>query len=174
MSNKDKNIENGYLDLVKRFIEKERYPKLLIAGLLFVSYNLLCISLLYVSASLRIVIIPLCCICMYVAVHFFITIVREWKVENHPLWKSITKEENEIVWVYAIKKDLMPFGVQYNSTAIINFKTVAKEHFQLYIDYKHLDDVMKALNRILPRATFGYSQEKEQWYIANPNMMWRK
>ncbi|MEM1323628.1 MAG: hypothetical protein AAGG75_25430 [Bacteroidota bacterium] len=101
---------------------------------------------------------------------------RQWRyrqTERHPLLQLLRIRSRRIVWVYSTITQRMPFGVQFSRNAYLHFKLVNGKEWVLSIPEGQIEEVMKALNRRLPHATFGYSQEKEQWYTAHPEMMYK-
>ena len=86
----------------------------------------------------------------------------------------ITQRSREIVWIYSMVIQRMPFGVQFSKQTYVYFKMLNNEEIVVSIPEKDLEGLMKTLNAYLPHATFGYSDDKELWYRADPAMMYQE
>jgi len=86
----------------------------------------------------------------------------------------ITQRSREIVWIYSMVIQRMPFGVQFSKQTYVYFKLLDGEEIVISIPEKNLEELMKTLNAYLPHATFGYSDDKELWYSADPAMMYQE
>ena len=86
---------------------------------------------------------------------------------------KLLKNKEDIVWVYSILTQRMPFGLQINRQAILYFKLIDSNEITLTVPEKDLSDISLFLNQHLPHASFGYTQERAQWYMANPALLLR-
>ena len=86
----------------------------------------------------------------------------------------ITQRSRKIVWIYSMVIQRMPFGLQFSKPTYVYFKMLDGEEIVISIPEKDLVDLMKTLNAYLPHATFGYSDEKELWYRADPALMYQE
>ena len=59
------------------------------------------------------------------------------------------------------------------NTSIVYFKLIDGDEITLSIPEKELNTLMKELNRRLPHATFGYTKDREQWFMAEPALLLR-
>ena len=80
-------------------------------------------------------------------------------------------EPEKIVWVYSIKTELAPFGIQLYTFGILFLKLNDRDEFCVKMASKDLTNISKSLNDLLKHATFGFTPEREQWYIANPYLL---
>ena len=86
----------------------------------------------------------------------------------------INQRSREIVWIYSMVIQRMPFGLQFSKQTYVYFKMLNEEEVVVSIPEKELKGLMKTLNTYLPHATFGYSDDKELWYRADPAMMYQE
>ena len=96
-----------------------------------------------------------------------------WKVENYRLFYLMKNQPRQIVWIYSMVTQRMPFGLQFNNSGTLYFKLIDGDEITVSLSSKHLKLVTKTLSRLLPHASFGYSPDKAQWYKANPEMLLR-
>ena len=61
--------------------------------------------------------------------------------------------------------------VNSNEKTTLYFRTLDSDVHTVKLNKKVIAQVSKRLNDLLPHATFGHSEEKEQWYRANPAML---
>lgn len=112
-------------------------------------------------------------ICLFGMFYFPKTLLNLKQINNNNLITQLLKFPNEVVWVYSIKTQLMPFGIQLSNRVTVFFKTIDGKENSLRVPEKDLPKIMEFLNQQLPLATFGYSQEKSQWYAIDPAMLIR-
>ena len=108
---------------------------------------------------------------LVVGVKLLFNVIQEWKVEQMPLMQLLSFKREKIVWVYSIVTEKLPFGVFVSKKGTMYFKLLDGDEITIRLTEKEIPLVAKSLNYILPHATFGYSKEYEQWYMANPAML---
>jgi len=86
----------------------------------------------------------------------------------------LQKEPKRIVWVYSIVTKRMPFGFQINQSGTMYFKLLDGDELTLSFPASELKSISEMLNYHLPHATFGYTKEREQWYMAHPELLLRQ
>ena len=96
------------------------------------------------------------------------------KIEQHRLVQLLKNQPQEIVWIYSVVTQRMPFGFHFSQTGILYFKLRDGDEISLELPAQQLKLVSKTLNRLLPHATFGYSEDRAQWFRANPELLLRK
>ena len=106
-----------------------------------------------------------------VALRFSYSIWREWQIERSPLLVLLHQSPQLFVWIYMIRVEVMPFGVQFWNEDTLVFKLSNRSELQIRATSREIDRIRATLLILLPHATFGYSKEKEQWYMANPAML---
>lgn len=77
-------------------------------------------------------------------------------------WRRELRENPEnIVWVYGMVTERMPFGFRLSSMATLHLTDRNGDMHCFGLKPKELKLVTKTLNRVLPHAEFGYSPEQE-------------
>lgn len=97
-----------------------------------------------------------------------------WKPNQIPLWSTLQHTPQHIVWVYTLVTQRMPFGFEIVQSGLIYFKLENGEDFSVSVGTKDLKLISRTLNRLLPHASFGYSEEKANIYDLNPKQLIRK
>ena len=99
--------------------------------------------------------------------------VKVWQPRQMQLLQLLFNEPKSIVWVYSVLTVRLPFGIQWTRKGTMYFKLAEKDEITIRLYEKDIKKVSTYLNDLLPHATFGYSQEREQWYMANPLLLIR-
>jgi hypothetical protein len=102
---------------------------------------------------------------------YCIRLSRYWPVDHHPLLQLLDHEPGQVVWVYTLVTERMPYGLSTSRYGLLYFKLIDGEELCISIPVQRLRLVSHYLNRLLPHATFGYSPNKEQLYRINPEML---
>lgn len=103
--------------------------------------------------------------------HFFSDYLRNRRVENTRLIKLLEKDPRKIVWVYSVVTERLPFGFKFSQSGIMYFKLSDGDEISVSMPAEELRPVSSFLNRLLPHASFGYTRDREQWYMADPRML---
>ena len=93
------------------------------------------------------------------------------KPERHPLLRTLRHEPQRIVWVYSVQTQRMPFGFQTTNSGTLYFKLEDGDQHTVNLPAAALRPVSEMLNQMLPHASFGYTADREQWYMAHPEML---
>ena len=99
--------------------------------------------------------------------------VPYWFGRPHPLKELVEFESENIVWVYAQVIQRMPYGIETARTCTIYFKLIDAREWSIRMPEAEWKIVGPWLQQQLPHATFGFNIEKEQWYAADPAMLYR-
>ena len=94
-----------------------------------------------------------------------------WDIDRLPLLQLLRQAPQKIVWVYGVVTQRMPFGFQIQQNGLLYFKLDNKDEITVSLAAKDLKLVSRTLNRILPRTSFGYSEEKAQIYASDPTQL---
>jgi hypothetical protein len=86
-------------------------------------------------------------------------------LEHHP---------RQIVWVYSIVTERLPFGFNVARAGLMYFKLADGDEITVSLPAERLPWISRYLNDRLPHATFGYSRDREQWYLASPYLLLRE
>ncbi|MEM6377323.1 MAG: hypothetical protein AAF705_03865 [Bacteroidota bacterium] len=95
-------------------------------------------------------------------------------LQNHVLYKVLYENPQNVVWVYSTVTQRMPFGLEFISNCVIYFHLMDGSHESVSLPSKKQKLVSKFLNRLLPHATFGFSEERQQQYDIDPFMLMRR
>ena len=158
MEPSDRLIRHPGLDPLWRSIEREHRPKMLTAvGMVTAGLLIGVLSLRY-SAWLPF------------GGSLLATLGAYWLLRllgGQPVlaWQEDLREHPErIVWVYGMVTERMPFGLNLMRSAVLYLYDEAGEGHSFSLPTDQLLLVTKTLNRLLPRAEFGYTQERELKY----------
>lgn len=99
--------------------------------------------------------------------------LKEHMQGNNVLLNFLCHRPNEIVWVYSLITQRMPFGFEFSKNGLLYLKLLSGDEISLNMPAVQLRLVSKFLNKLVPHATFGYSKEKERLYRENPAMLMR-
>ena len=91
--------------------------------------------------------------------------------DEYPITTVLLKKPRKVVWVYSVVTQRMPFGFVINHSGTMYFKLIDGSEMTLSLPAEELKSISEMLNYHLPHATFGYSKEKEQWFLAHPEML---
>lgn len=92
---------------------------------------------------------------------------------KNPLIHLLDKEPERIVWVYSVVTQRMPFGIRFTDNSVFYFKLIDGTDVTLGVAQTVIPIISVYLNKLLPHATFGYTQDKEQWYMVAPELLLR-
>lgn len=80
-------------------------------------------------------------------------------------WRRKLRDDPEqIVWVYSLVTERMPFGFKMATLGTLHFVDRDSGIHCFGMKPKDLKLVTKTLNRVLPHAEFGYSEDRELRY----------
>jgi hypothetical protein len=99
------------------------------------------------------------------------SVMKRRRVIDSPLIQTLMRQPGRIVWVYAVVTSRMPFGLQIAQNGLMYFKLINGDEFTLSAPIKELKLISRFLNRLLPHATFGFTKDREQWYMAAPELL---
>ncbi len=93
---------------------------------------------------------------------------------RHRLVELLHERPEEIVWVYSVVTRRRPYGIQVLPSGTMYFKLIDGDDITVGIDPEQLKLVSQILNRVLPRAVFGYSEERARLYARDPASLLRE
>lgn len=112
-------------------------------------------------------------IALFFGLRFGYRTILERPNDRHPLNLLLLNRPKDIVWVYSVVTEWMPFGLKFGNSSLMYFKLIDGEEFCLSIPEKQIEPISRFLNNLLPHTTFGYTQDREQWYMAAPELLIR-
>ncbi|WP_116127801.1 hypothetical protein [Lewinella sp. IMCC34183] len=80
------------------------------------------------------------------------------------LQRDLRDHPERIVWVYGMVTERMPFGLNLMRSGVLYLYEDDGTVHDFSLRAEHLLLVTKTLNRLLPRAEFGYSEDRERKY----------
>lgn len=110
---------------------------------------------------------------LFGAFRLLFDVIQFWQPRSTQIMQLLHNQPTEIVWVYYVVTQKLPFGIQFSHKATMYIWLMEKDCITLKLNEKDVKPVYECLYDLLPHASFGYSQEKEQWYMANPAMLLR-
>ena len=158
------------MELIRNALKRELRLKLLLSLALLLFGQFLCIFGFQLNGAIVFVGFVL----TILGIKFTRDAILGRNVEESPLMLLLEKEPKKIVWVYSIVTQRMPFGLEFSKDATLYFKLVDGDEITLSMSENNANNVLKMLSLKLPHATFGYSQDKEQWFMANPELLYKE
>ena len=98
-------------------------------------------------------------------------IVRTPRATDERLWHLINENAQQIVWIYSITTQMMPFGFHLWDSGTMYFKLLDGDEITVSLPAKKLKMVSKFLNRMMPHASFGYSEERHEQFDKDPKLL---
>lgn len=99
---------------------------------------------------------------------------RNLRRSQNRLLRVIHEQPEQIVWIYSVVVERMPFGVYFFRTATLFFKMADGTELSVNLPQQHLRTVSRYLNRLLPHATFGYTSDRDYSYRISPERLRRE
>lgn len=169
MSNNQKNEISIAINFLQEAAKREQRTKLLSAIVLLVLAIIL-IALFFGENNLLSVV---GLIALLLAVQFGYQYFKYPDVKQMPLFLLLQRKPQDIVWVYSVVTERMPFGFKINHNALMYFKLLDRDSICIGVPSDRAEVISSGLNHLLPHATFGFSEDKEQLYMAAPEMLLR-
>ena len=157
------------MESIRNALKREIRLKLLASVALLLFGELLCVYAFQLNGAIVIVGIVL----MVLGVKFTRDALLNRNVDNSPLMQLLLKEPKKIVWIYSVVTQRMPFGLEFSNDVTIYFKLIDGDDMTLDLSESKAGKALKSLNFKLPHTTFGYTQDREQWFIADPALLYR-
>lgn len=77
------------------------------------------------------------------------------------LYHVLLEEPERIVWVYGQVTERLPFGLSFTESAVVYLVLDDGEEISVSLPAEKTKLVVKTLNRVVPEAVFGYTQDRE-------------
>jgi len=157
--------------LIEKSLRRERYQKLIV-GIFVLACGLFLVSCFPFKPNewfLNILMV----MTLIVGILILTKLVRRWQIEKVELIRLLKYEPQEIVWVYHLETQRLPFGLQYEYDCTLYFKLMNKDFIEVRLSKKTIKMISEQLNPLLPHATFGYSLDNAQWYLASPELLYK-
>ncbi len=139
-------------------LEREHRTKQVTALILVAAGLFLCFLTLRTSATGPFVGSLVACLGMY-------WLFRLLRVQPVAAWREELRTHPErFVWVYGLVTERMPFGLNLMRSATLYLIEANGTVHDFSLPARQLLLVTKTLNRLLPHAEFGYTEERELRY----------
>ena len=153
--------------LLHSAMQRERNVKLTIALCLMSSVAILP----YFKEAANNFIIIAVLVAILIGFKMLFTIIRTPRATDERLWHLLNNDTRQIVWVFSITTQTMPFGFHLWDAGTMYFKLADGDEITMNIPVKKLKVVSKFLNRLLPHASFGYSEERQAQFESDPKLL---
>lgn len=157
------------MQLLRNAIRREW--RLKVVASLFLSVLGLLFSFAFFGVNIILTLFGL--ICTLLGIRFIFRLIREGRPGGPRLIYLLEHRPGHIVWVYSVLTERLPFGLRFTSSCTMYFKLMDGDEVSVSLPARRQPEVSKVLNRLLPHATFGYTRDREQWYMADPAMLLR-
>lgn len=95
-------------------------------------------------------------------------------LDRLPLFQTLKYRPKQIVWIYAVMTERMPFGFKVSRNALMYFKLIDGQTYDVKVSPKRAEVISAGLNHLLPHTTFGYTEERELRYQKAPATLLRE
>ncbi len=155
------------MQLLYKAIQKERYMKLILALCLMVSGVIF--PYLFFQKNSFVTVAGLAV--LLIGIQMMLGIIRTPQAVDERLWFLLNDNPKQIVWVYSVTTRTMPFGFHLWDAGTMYFKLLDGNEISINLPVKKMKMVSKFLNRLLPHATFGYSDERHWQFEKDPKTL---
>jgi hypothetical protein len=157
-------LEHPAMKLIEQALYREWRWKLIVYVILFVLGFGLSAIFFPTYPVLAFLSIAMTTACFLWALYLY-----QFRKKTFPLLHIIKQNPKQIVWVYSMVIQRMPFGFEFSQSGLIYVKLIDGNDITLSVPAEKLKLVLKYLGRLLPHIAVGYSKEREQAYRENPS-----
>ena len=174
-SRKQEDDFDGFVSLQK-LLERELHQKMLLFVFVFVSFLLLLFAHIYLISrpELTRLVSVILMILMLFLIWFFSHIYKNRDTKSNKLQQILTQQPRRIIWIYTVNYDIAPAGIYLYRRSTLVFNLQNREQLFLFGSPREVENAKRVLAKILPHATFGYTKEREQWFMASPLLLWNE
>lgn len=105
--------------------------------------------------------------------YFTYRFVPQQDITNNYLLHLLFYQPDKIVWVYGVVTQHRPFGFNTTRNGVLYFYLIDGDSISVSLSAQKLKQVSFFLNRMLPRAVFGYTEERARQYARDPQSLLR-
>lgn len=113
----------------------------------------------------------LCMMLGFTGLYFLLNGILRYDTQKNYLLKLITQQPEQVVWVYYLKVENMPFGVRVMQFTTLYIHLLNHEKISIQMSEAKIQLLMNLLRHRLANATFGYSKMREQLYQISPSLL---
>ncbi len=158
--------------LIEKALRRQKLIKIVVGSFLLV-FSLMGIILSFSNLSLSIAFATSVLLGMiaFVGAMLLKNAYQAYLDECH-FWNFFLKNEGrKIVWVYYHKLENLPFGISLHSQTTLFIHLDDRSKACIAMREPEILEIMSVLRSELPKATFGYSKQKEQLYNIGPDLL---
>ncbi|MCH2044185.1 MAG: hypothetical protein MK212_08570 [Saprospiraceae bacterium] len=157
--------------ILQQILKRERFKKLLVVLIAFLGGGTFFLLTIFLNPLIHSFLFLMGFLVYFVGGLFLVHVIRTWNICYTPVYCLFTNDIENLVWVYQIKLEMMPFGIKFWNEETLVLKTLdAKEH-QIRAFAPQIKLLTAYLAKQAPHISFGYTAEKEQWYTASPMLL---
>lgn len=161
------------LATMQRCLRKERITKLFFSfGLLLVGISAMIWGAGRLETNVKILLSITGMTMLVLGILLLRDTLTTWGILQNRMMRLLNHHPEEIVWVYSVMTQVSPFGVFIKERGFVAICTSEGECHQLSGSFSELRSITKGLTILLPHASHGYTQEREQWFRANPYLLY--
>ncbi len=155
------------MQLIYRAIQKERHTKLALALCLMVGGVVF--PYLYFQKNNFVTVAGAAA--LLIGMRLMFGTIRTPQAVDERLWFLLNERPRHIVWVYSVTTRTMPFGFHLWDVGTMYFKLLDGNEISINLPVKKIKMVSRFLNRLLPHASFGYSDERQLQFEKDPKLL---
>lgn len=159
----------AYSTLKRALIREARLQ--IVAAIALVIFGLVLCNLFFSRNIIWMIISLTACVCGLV---LLFRAIQQLRVERCKLIILLENQPRDIVWIYSVLTQRLPFGFQLAQSVTLYFKLIDGDEISLSLPKHQLKLVSKWLNRVLPHTTFGYNKKLEQQFKLRPELLLKK
>ena len=105
------------------------------------------------------------------AIFLFFRYLQHMNITENSVYRLAEDDPDAVTWIYAVETQLNPWGIELSKTSEVILNTREKTDEKFVIPSRKLQGVMRAMNRLFPKASFGYTDERAMQYNENPELL---
>jgi hypothetical protein len=161
---------------LQKLLGRELQQKIMLFSFVFVGFLLLLFAHIYIinRPELSRLIAIILGILIVFLVWFFSHIYKNRDTKGNKLEQLLQTQPRQIIWIYTVNYDIAPAGIYLYRRSTLVFNLSNREQLFLYGSAREVESCKRFLAKLLPHATFGYTKEREQWFMASPLLLWNE
>jgi hypothetical protein len=173
-----KHKENNFDDFMQlqKLLQRESLQKMKLLSVLLAMFLVtLFVHFQLVSDIVVLRLLGVALLLMGVAMLWLMNQIWQQLRAGAPIMEEVIRSRpQQIVWIYSINFAFAPAGIYLYTRGTLTFGLTNGERHTLYGSGREVTAAKRYLARHLPQATFGYTREREQWYMASPLLLWNE
>lgn len=157
--------------ILQQILKRERFKKLLVVLIAFSGGGTFFLLTIFLNPLIHSFLFLMGFLIYFVGSLFLVHVIRTWDIRYIPVYGLFTHDMDNLVWVYQIKLEMMPFGIKFWNEETMVLKTLNAQEHQIRAFAPQIKLLTAYLAKNAPHVTFGHSPEKEQWYTVSPMLL---